>query len=514
MELRGVIDFSLGNFLCLRGFAPLGELAEHSRPDASYQRDEDPVHSEELTSFLNNGKYTFFPELVLGVSLKELGLSEDAIKELRNNVWGRNGFSRKTFEKVAVSVFSKIIKKPTDKKPQGYLTGVFSGFKFDKVQNEAPPIFRIDGNHRLQAVENCDQKVKEYRAPYCLMLFQDDEECCQFGRVVFHNINFKALPIPPENNFKLILSDEKAFPNDELDQNPSLGHSFVLARETLKSFDPEFFPNMSNAINGHQNTFFVTLYKCLIKNNIQVTKSVLGDRAEVKFSSTTAFADIKCLFPIMEQCLMSACSCHNKWQSIAIIGTLIFYKFQNESKYRSFVLWLSKNDISRVENLRMTELIEIYDNIYSYRPKKIFLARWYPDASKGRRMNIAKARYEQIKRVADKNNLELVDLEHEVGGSFNIRKAIDTNIPESDIFIADLTGVRPNVMVEIGMALVVHRIESGRIIFLFHDEKCSEEVPFDLSGYEYVYISDTYEIEKEIGSRVENILRKISIGEL
>lgn len=38
MKLKGILDFSLGNFLCLRGFAPVSTPQDISRPADSIQR--------------------------------------------------------------------------------------------------------------------------------------------------------------------------------------------------------------------------------------------------------------------------------------------------------------------------------------------------------------------------------------------------------------------------------------------------------------------------------------------
>jgi hypothetical protein len=51
MKLKGVLDFSLGNFLCLRGFARLGDLYSLSEPDPSFQRDLLKLHEKEMVAF-------------------------------------------------------------------------------------------------------------------------------------------------------------------------------------------------------------------------------------------------------------------------------------------------------------------------------------------------------------------------------------------------------------------------------------------------------------------------------
>jgi len=71
MILQGVLDRSLGNFVCLRGYARLGDLYQISAPDPSYQRDLISHQQKRMEKFLDDGEYLFFPEVILGTSLNE-----------------------------------------------------------------------------------------------------------------------------------------------------------------------------------------------------------------------------------------------------------------------------------------------------------------------------------------------------------------------------------------------------------------------------------------------------------
>ena len=71
MRLKGILDFSLGNFLCLRGFAPMSVLQDISEPDESIQRVPKDERLKEIGEFLKKGEFVFFPEVVLCVSLHE-----------------------------------------------------------------------------------------------------------------------------------------------------------------------------------------------------------------------------------------------------------------------------------------------------------------------------------------------------------------------------------------------------------------------------------------------------------
>src|ERR1035437_4754646 len=71
MRLKGILDFSLGNFLCLRGFAPMSVLQDISMPDESIQRVPKDERLKEIGDYLKKGEFLFFPEVVLCVNLHE-----------------------------------------------------------------------------------------------------------------------------------------------------------------------------------------------------------------------------------------------------------------------------------------------------------------------------------------------------------------------------------------------------------------------------------------------------------
>ena len=68
-RLSGLMEFSMGNFLCIRGYASYKQLSEVSERNPDVQRDLIAEHAGEMARFLNQGEYRFFPEVVLSVSL-------------------------------------------------------------------------------------------------------------------------------------------------------------------------------------------------------------------------------------------------------------------------------------------------------------------------------------------------------------------------------------------------------------------------------------------------------------
>ena len=69
MIIRGILDSSLNGQLCIRGFAPIKELARISDADYNYQRN--PIEGrEDIIDFLDNENYLFFPEIILSYKFK------------------------------------------------------------------------------------------------------------------------------------------------------------------------------------------------------------------------------------------------------------------------------------------------------------------------------------------------------------------------------------------------------------------------------------------------------------
>jgi hypothetical protein len=93
----------------------------------------------------------------------------------------------------------------------------------------------------------------------------------------------------------------------------------------------------------------------------------------------------------------------------------------------------------------------------------------------------------------------------EEGGAVPIHHRMYEAIASSDIIICDLTGQRPNVFVEDSFALKHH--EKNRLIFLFEPQKRNEAVPFDLTTFKYVPISQAAEIPNKVKSEIIAILR-------
>lgn len=480
--LSGILEFSMGNFLCLRGFADYKTLSDISEENKDVQRELIEKHKGEMAAFLNSGDYRFFPEIVLSVSLlTENNHSE--VSEFFTYVYDKKEWNKKLGD-INISIFNHAA---GDKNRVAHIT-------FDETKVK---LNRVDGNHRLSAASDV---AGNFKVPFCLILCQNPDEENRYSRAIFHNINAKQIPLSLEENLKVILDSSEVFSDDKLKTDPSFGWKYYLARKTLQSVDFTYFPAINSYIRQAKCSFFVDLFGFLLKS-----KSVE--------ENNSAIAKVKSQLVEVEQALVES-EITATTTNIAVIGALAYYRLTNEFKYRGFLSWIKKNNIGNVEKLHIDDIINLYDEIYEHVPKKVFLARWYPSAEHDGDDEYRKAesRISAMKEIVQQLNLELTDLGTRETGTFDIRKVMYHDIRECDIFIADLSGARHNVMIEVGYAL--KHVDTARMLFYFQESDKCKSVPFDVNHLNYVPIVDSAEIKTSVKGRIENILAQARNGEI
>lgn len=474
VTLSGILDFSMGNFLCLRGYTSYKKLSRISEKNPDVQRELIEQHKGEMANFLNHGEYRFFPEVILSVSLESNGNHAEVntfFEAMRTNAeWGNQSLG-----KFQMSVFRHT---SGEKNKLVHIT-------FDKFSTK---LNRIDGNHRLSAADNVGD---DFKVPFCLILCRNAEEEKQYSRAIFHNINAKQIPLKLEENLKVILSNPDVFPDSKLISDPSFGWKYYLARKTIESIDFIYFPAIATYINNAKYSFFVDLYGFLLE-----CESIEANNEAVNI--------VKAQLAIIDRALIES-NIAVTTTNIAVIGALAYYRITNEAKYRGFLSWVKKNNIGSVENLHINDVINLYDEIYEHVPKKVFLARWYP-ADTDPEYNNSVHRINALKEVITELGLDLTDLGTRDTGTFDIREVMYRDIRDCDIFIADLTGARHNVMVEVGYAL--KHIDTGRMLFYFQETKDCPKVPFDVNHFSYDQIFDSAEIKEKTKARIQTILNQ------
>lgn len=218
------------------------------------------------------------------------------------------------------------------------------------------------------------------------------------------------------------------------------------------------FSHIEKLVHESKYSFFTDLFRYLLKERL--------------ISEDKAVNDVKKELVNVENALKEANVIASS-QNSAIVGALAYYRLANPAKYNYFVKWIAKNHIVDAKNIGMDDVISIFDKVYDSVPKKVFLARWYPASTDGNH-DKARQRRDAIGKVLEDLNLELIDLGTQEGATYDIRSAMYKEITDSDIFIADLTGCRHNVMVEVGYALSSNKLnfdqlnpDKGRMLFYF-----------------------------------------------
>lgn len=340
VKLSGILEYSMGGFLCLRGFASFKMLSAISEPNPEVQRDLIVQHQGEMAEFLNGGEYRFFPEVILSLNLTD-GRSEfDKIdlfhSELRSGqTWNKSigGFQISVSQNVTKNVLNTFDPLPRiDRINVAHL-------KFDETDHK---ITRIDGNHRLSAATSVKD---DFMVPFCLLLFQNPAENEQYSRAIFHNINAKQVPLNLEENLKVILESDEVFSDEKLKTDPSFGWAYYLARKISQQENFEEYPFINLLIRGIKYTYLLQVCQLLIKNQTLPR----ADEAVNSFHEQ---------LPQIEAALQEA-QLHVIPNNLAVIGAISFYKLTNATKYQHFLSWVKENSITRVPGLHMNDLIQI-----------------------------------------------------------------------------------------------------------------------------------------------------------
>lgn len=283
MRLTGIIDYTMDNFLCVRGFASMLELSEISKPDKNIQRDLIEGHKGEMEAFLSDGKFTFFPEVILGVNMKGSENDIDKINCFREDIYAEKVLKKMTINNIKYTVKKHLIKKENNNLAYDIIQTII--MEFDKLSIIGKEFIRIDGNHRLSAVSKSSSYANK-RIPYCLLLFRDDTETDKFCRAIFYNINTKQIPLKMEQNLKVIMESEQVFNDEILKTDPSFGFHYFLTRQIIKEIDLANYPFVKILIEKSKFTYFVEvigllLEHKLIKKNDKSIHTILNTVSEI-----------------------------------------------------------------------------------------------------------------------------------------------------------------------------------------------------------------------------------------
>ena len=220
-KLEGIIYKTFDHYVVLRGFAAIKDLAQISHRPESYQRNADREHKKSIIQFLASGEYKYFPEITLACRVANY-------TEFAKNIGIDNAVDRDDAQ------FVPGLKVLSERLPyEGYRARHAS-----LTKNANDELVRVDGNHRLEIFDENNEalwdeakadklELEKLIVPFTV-IFSEKEFGDKFEAGIFHNINFKQLPLRQEASLRII-HDIGAFDNKE-----SLGKEYPLALDLIE----------------------------------------------------------------------------------------------------------------------------------------------------------------------------------------------------------------------------------------------------------------------------------------
>lgn len=502
MIIRGILEYSLGGQLCIRGFAPLGELARLSQPDESYQRAYIQERQEELQKYLKNNNYLFFSEIVLSLDLKHkltydgssnelplLQFKESSTRSFKSNIDGTE------LREKSVSYRNK-----SDIRNKTEIKLVEIILDDSKIGEGKRPFNRIDGNHRLSAVEDLnDENVSKKDCPFCIILSSSVEgidgsilqqEGKKAERIIFNNINAKAVPLTMEQNLKAIILQDgvDGFDDEELKEK------FDWATYAVRKLGIALISNLADVYPNLGQDFL----NCPLTFSKKIIDIALTENVIVEFDEE--INKIKQALREVNQILGN----ENLTEiSVDIVVACVFIQL-SQMKLPIFINWLKRNHIFDLDQVHSTSLIKIYKKIKEVKSKQVFISMQFsPDIT---------PHYDAIKEAVQTINQEFGQeiLLREIridqfnqGYSHNINDEILELIEDSGLLIADISHQNGNVYHEIGYLMGLNRgkgIGQKNFILIKNDSSPfdANRVGFNLTDIKQIRFTNTLKLKSEL----------------
>lgn len=495
ITLTGIFSESFGGTCTIRGYAKYTDIINSSYPHPDYQRPEDIQHIEDISKFITSGSNSFSPEVVLAYTTEYDYYAQGANSEVDaiSDIKSGKGFNS---NKNGV-VF---------KKQKAVNNGFLYEIKIPEEENNKP-FRRIDGNHRLKAFEklSAEGQVKSsYLIPFCIILFAEGTPL-KDEKIIFHNINSKAIPIKSEQLLKNILIQSHNnidFSDDELLNN--FGFEYLLARKLIK--DKPLLCRKLHSIKWIRENMMTIILDLI---NYVRTETVIESVEE-----------IEAFYNSVSNALSHAEIVNNNELSIAsgifFLLTSLYYKIElnyldpkhTVEKYKNNLLyWAKKYKITEVQNDSAENAIinakcikDIFDKYVSSTEQTIFMSRCFS------------SNYDEnehaIRRVINEINnekhttIKLIRVDkHNEGATAQISDRIFRDIEKSGLVIADLSSGRPNVPHEIGYAMGLKK--DLIIIHNGSDEDAEKHTPSNIKMFEQIRFNGNYEkLTQELKTRI------------
>lgn len=482
ITFRGVYEVSLGGFPCIRGYATLRDIARCSYPDPAYQRELTPEHVEEIKGFFTTGKYLFFPEVILSTTL-------EADYEKAGAPQGDPLQTVMRGAKFTSNVNGLRITPRTS--------------RYDLVVPDNAKLFkRIDGNHRLSALEALDDpEFDRFLAPFCIILF-DHADAASNEKALFHNINSKARPLTSEQSLRGIIDDVTGFPDEEL--AAQFGVEYLQCRRLGDLLNFDYLTNLRivfGKVDDAQECHRSTLIHSLQDVSTQFGRLDLGQLP----GSAAVFKAIRAVNDIYADERLQ------RSHAQGLFAAFLFWQLHPTAKagqISQFTNWVLRAHQYELGSINTADLIKIFEKIAESRKRQIFVSMWFADQTK--------SNFEAIKAAIDdlnkdhKLDIKLREIridQFDTGYSYEINQEILDLIESSGLMIADLSGGNKNVHHEIGYLMGLNRGRglSNDNFLLVHNEGVgppATDIGFNLAGIKQLRTNDTNTLREEVKQQI------------
>lgn len=478
----GKYGLSLGGFPCIRGYATLRDIARVSTADDAYQRELTPEHVEEIKRYFEAGEYLFFPEIILSATLdvdyEKAGTPQD-------------------------DPLATVMRGHKFKSNVNDLRITPRASRYDiSVADGDRPFKRIDGNHRLSALEALnDEKYDRFVAPFCIILFSKTD-AARNEKALFHNINSKARKLTSEESLRGIIDDEVGFPDEVL--SGQFGEEYLQCRRLGGLLNFDYLTNLRvvfGKMDGAQECHRSLLTQSLQDVREQFARLDLGTMPGI----AAVFEAIKVVNDIYADPRLQ------RSHAQGLFATFLFWQLHplaSDGQRQQFRNWVLRTHQYELRSINTADLLKIFEKIAESRKRQIFISMWFHET--------AKANFEAIEAaVGDLNRDHQLDIklrpirvdQFNTGYSYQINEEILDLIESSGLMIADLSGGNKNVHHEIGYLMGLNRGRGLRDenFLLVHNEavgKPAADIGFNLAGIKQLRTKDTNTLREEVKKQI------------
>lgn len=312
----------------------------------------------------------------------------------------------------------------------------FAVFKFDTKKDEK--LYRLDGNHRIEALSLVAEKGENRMISFCILFIPKNEKYSQ-EHLYFYLLNSKALPVTSNKIFDLVTKTD-ADTLKEFVESDQLLNTLKNTQEAWKDLNEEEKQILISAINEILNQKFD-------QSIVNIIKDAIYKYYEYKHDN-----NIKCSL------LGAICYLKYKYDRLEIFN----------KQLKLFNKWIKKFNYN-LDNFK--NFSDLYENFNSYiktleRVKHIFVVMEYNKLYIGQYKDSIEKSIHRIQGTDKLYNFKLMEIMNEKQDD-NIIEKIFKNIEKADIVIVDCSTNNNNVLYEYGFA---KGLKNKHIILIYNED--------------------------------------------